>query len=325
VGKHKVLIPQPIAREGVQVLEDSGYTPVILRSHDRPSILAHAADCSAILVRTAVIDRQIIEKASALKVIARHGVGLDNIDLRAASERGIYVCNTPHANSNSVAEHTIGLMIAVAHQIVRADKALRQGKFHVRNQYIGTELAGKQLGLIGFGNIGRKVAEKAALGLGMKAVVYDPYLKGSAPFPYVQLQASLEELLATSDFVSLHLPYSERLHHFINAEAFGKMKKGAIFVNAARGGLVDEQALCRALRSGHLAGAGLDCFEQEPPPDDHPFWQLERVVVTPHMAAHSQEAIVAMAVEAAQEIVRVLEGAQPKFWANRERSDAFFI
>lgn len=319
--KHKVLIPQAIAREGVQVLENHGLEPVILAQHDRQTILDSVAACSAILVRTATIDREVIEKAPSLRVIARHGVGIDNIDVQAASERGIYVCNTPHANSNSVAEHTIGLMLALAHQIVRADKALRQGHFHVRNEYIGCELAGKQLGLIGFGNIGRRVAEKAALGLGMNVAVFDPYLKDTAGLSHIRREESLETLLAESDFLSLHLPYTDTLHHFIDAAAIEKMKPGAILINAARGGLIDEEALYTALRSGHLAAAGLDCFEQEPPAADHPLWSLDNVVVTPHMAAHSREGLVAMAAGAAQEIVRVLAGEPPHSWANRPRKE----
>ena len=314
--RHKVIIPQSIAEEGLEVLKKAGCETVVFQNADREMLMAEVSDCAAILVRTTVIDRELIVRGRNLKVIARHGVGLDNVDIAAATEHGVKVCNAPLSNINSVAEHVVGMMIALSHQIVRADKALRQGKFEVRNTYIGTELKGKTVGIIGFGNIGRLVAKKCAFGLEMKVVVYDPYVRDMREWTYVRKAETLDELLEESDYVSLHMPYVPEMHHFINAETFRKMKKTAFFINAARGGLVDEGALYDALVSGAIAGAGLDCFEQEPAPRSHPLWQLENVVVTPHMAAHTKESMIAMAVHAAEEIVRVLSGQEPKWCVN---------
>ena len=310
MSSFKVLIPQAIDHRGIEVLEQGDCEVILPDAYDEATLKKVIGNCDAVLVRTAKISKELIENATKLKIIARHGVGLDNVDIQAASERNIYVCNAPSANINSVAEHVVGLMLGISHQIVRADKALRRDEFHVRNTYIGTEVRGKTLGLIGLGNIGRLVAEKCALGLGMKVIAFDPYIKESGK-EYIELVESIDELMAESDFVSLHVPYSPKLHHFISKELLEKMKPSAFFINAARGGLVDEKALYHLLSTKKIAGAGLDCFEEEPTPANHPFWSLENVIVTPHMAAHSQEAMIAMAVDPANEILRVKNNQKP--------------
>ncbi|GAB7386679.1 hypothetical protein BSNK01_05150 [Bacillaceae bacterium] len=314
----RVLIPQMIAKQGIERLKAAGCKVVMPEQFEQKSLLRLAADCDAILVRTAVISRELIENAPNLKVIARHGIGVDNIDLQAAAERGVYVCNVPYANVNSVAEHVVGMMISLAHQILRADKALRQGKFDVRHTYIGTELKGKTLGLIGFGNIGKSVARKCALGLEMRIMAYDPYVQISKDMDYVRMVDSIDDILAEADFISLHLPYTPEMHHLFDKESFAKMKRNCIFINCARGGLVDEDALYEALKTGEIAGAGLDVFEQEPTPKHHPLWDLDNVIVTPHMAAHTEDSLVAMAVGAADEILRVLNGQEPISWVNKK-------
>lgn len=315
--RFKVLVLQAIHEKGLSVLENGNCKVVVPNLLDQRTLEGLAQDADAILVRTAPIDRELIACAPKLKVIARHGAGVDNIDVQAAAQRGVYVCNTPHANSNSVAEHTVGLMIGLSHQMLKSDQALRQGQFQVRNQYIGTELQGKTLGIIGLGNIGRRVALKSALGMEMNVIAYDPFMKGDSGLDYVQLTDSLEVLLSEADFVSLHIPYMPELHHFIGRDAMSKMKPGAFLINCARGGLVDEQALYEVLKEGRLAGAGLDVFEQEPPPAKHPLWELDNVIVTPHMSAHTDDAMVAMAAGAAEEIVRVLQGDQPVYCVNK--------
>lgn len=315
--RFKVLVLQAIHEKGLSVLQDGNCNYIVPDCLDRPTLEILARDADAILVRTAPIDRELIACAPQLKVIARHGAGVDNIDVQAAAERGVVVCNTPYANSNSVAEHTVGLMIGLSHQMLKSDHALRQGRFQVRNQYIGTELQGKTLGIIGLGNIGRRVARKSALGMEMNVIAYDPFMKGESGLDYVQLVDSLDTLLSEADFVSLHIPYVPELHHFIDRAALSKMKRGAFLINCARGGLVDEEALVEALKDGRVAGAGLDVFEQEPPPDAHPLWELDNVIVTPHMSAHTEDAMIAMAAGAAEEIVRVLQGKRPLSCVNK--------
>ncbi|MGG1598184.1 hydroxyacid dehydrogenase [Paenibacillus naphthalenovorans] len=316
--RYKVMVAQPIAKEGLERLEQAGLEVIYPEQPVDDRLLEVPEDCDAILIRTAQIGRQVIEQCPQLKVIARHGIGVDNIDMAAASEKGIFVTNVPRSNTNSVAEHVVGMMIALAHHIVKADKVLRKGRFEVRNLFIGSELAGKTLGLIGYGNIGRLVVNKCTSGLGMNAIVYDPYVK-EVHLDGVRLVDSIETILTESDFVSLHLPYLPEMHHFINAEALKKMKNSAYLINCARGGLVDEEALYHAIQSGDIAGAGLDVFEDEPAPKQHLLWELEQVIVTPHMAAHTKDALIRMAVGAADEIIAVLNGKEPAHCVNRHQ------
>lgn len=313
----KVLIPQPIAKEGMELLRSNGCEIIIPDPSSPKSLIDLSKDCDAILVRTAKVTRELIESANKLKIIARHGVGLDNVDIEAASENDIFVSNTPAANINSVAEHVLGMMLSISRQIVKADNAIRKGEFEVRNIYIGTELKGKTIGLIGLGNIGKLVAEKCALGFGMKVLAYDPYIK-SLDQDYIRLTETIEEIMSESDFVSLHVPYNKRLHHLISEDLLLKMKPEAYIVNAARGGLIDEKALYSILADKKIAGAALDCFEEEPTPLKHPFWQLDNVVVTPHMAAHTKESMVRMAVDPAKEIIRVKNNLEPLICVNRK-------
>ncbi|PZE21413.1 hydroxyacid dehydrogenase [Paenibacillus xerothermodurans] len=312
----KVMVPQKIAQEGIERLEQAGLEVVYSSKPVTDVVTEVPEDCDAILIRTAKLGRQVIEQCPNLRVIARHGIGVDNIDIDAATEKGIYVTNVPRSNVNSVAEHAVGMMISLAHHIVKADKELRKGRFEVRNLFIGTELSGKTLGLIGCGNIGRLVAKKCAAGLDMNVIVYDPYVK-EIGMAGVSLVDSIDEILTESDFISLHVPYLPEMHHFINADAFKKMKNSAYLINCARGGLVDEDALYHAIKNGEIAGAGFDVFAAEPAPSEHALWELEQVIVTPHMAAHSAEAMIRMAVGAADEIIAVLNGQEPMHCVNK--------
>jgi D-3-phosphoglycerate dehydrogenase len=314
----KVLVMQNIHADGLSVLRNGNCDYVIPeRLDDRAALTELVGDADAILVRTAVIDRALIESATNLKVIARHGAGVDNIDATAAAERGIYVCNTPYANSNSVAEHAVGMMIAISHQMFKGDIALRQGDFEARNRYIGTELLGKTLGIIGLGNIGRRVARKCALGMEMNVIAYDPFITGDSGVDYVRMVDSVDKLVSEADFLSLHIPYVPDMHHVIDKAALAKMKKSSFLINCARGGLVDEDALYEALKAGKIAGAAIDVFEQEPPSPQHPLWELDNIIVTPHMSAHTDDAMISMAVGAAEEIVRVLRSEQPVSCTNK--------
>ncbi|EDL65577.1 hydroxyacid dehydrogenase [Bacillus sp. SG-1] len=314
----KVLIPQPIAKEGIDLLEKEGAEVIIPPDYNEETLISHVSDVDAILIRTAKLSRVVIEKASKLKVIARHGIGVDNIDLEAASDRGILVTNAPFANVNAVAEHVLTLILSGSRQLIQVDSALRNGDFEVRNRKFGIELKGKTLGVVGFGNIGQLVAEKCHYGLGMDVLVYDPYVREENVSSYVQLNQSLSEVLASSDIVTIHVPYLPSTHHLINEEALQQMKKDAILVNAARGGIIDEIALEKALGSGEIRGACLDCFETEPPAVDHSLWNLENVIVTPHLAAHTEEAMIEMAVTPAKDIIAIMKGEKPLYPVNEK-------
>lgn len=250
------------------------------------------------------ITAEVIEAAPpSLKVISRYGAGYDRVDLEAANKKGIAVTNTPGANAQAVAELAFGLMLAVARKIPALDRAVRDGKWIRSN---GVELYGKTLGIVGFGAIGKLVARQAK-GFSMHVLVYDPYVDDQVLAEYGLRRAAWEELLAQSDFISLHLPLNEQTKHLINADAISRMKTTAILINTSRGGLIDEQAAYEALAAGRLGGLGLDAFEAEPP-GDSPLFKLDQVVVTPHTGAHTEEAIANTAMMAVRNLLDVLEG-----------------
>lgn len=313
--KSKIIIlldnHEEIAKEAIAYLNDKGYD--VLFAEDKQKIINYATynSSEALFVRGAKIDRTLIKNMPKLKVIARGGVGTDNIDIETATEHGIYVCNVPDGNYTSVAEHVVAMILSLSHQIVNGDRALREGDFAARHEYIGAEVKGKTIGVIGFGKIGQLVAEKCVCGLNMRVLAYDPYVTEITQ-ENVDLIDNMELLIEKSDFVTLHLPYTSSLHHIINREVFKKMKKTAYLINCARGGLIDELALAEAIKNKEIAGAGIDVFEIEPPRKKHVLWDLENIIVTPHMGASTRDSLVRMAEGAAKEIVRVLEGKRPK-------------
>jgi len=312
-----VLIAQPIAGEGVAMLTSQGFDVRQLASCDHDALKAAVPDADALLVRNATVDREIIEAGSRLRVISRHGAGLDTIDLAAASEKGIRVTYTPVANSVSVAEHVIGMVIALAKNMTRADRAVRNGYFDFRHEFYGVELEGTTLGIVGLGIVGRTLAWKASLGLGMRVIAHDPFVTTPPSDLPVEMTPHLQALLRESDFVSLNVALNEQTKGLIGREELSLMKPGSYIINCARAEVVDEQALVEALRSGHLAGAGVDVFLADPPPKDDPLFGLENVIVTPHMAAHTHAAMRRMAVHAAQGVVEVLSG-EPVTWPANE-------
>jgi D-3-phosphoglycerate dehydrogenase len=249
---------------------------------------------------------KVMENSPQLKVISMHGVGVDHIDLEAAARLGITVANCPGANDQAVADLAIGLMIAVARQIPFAARSLRSGEW---GRYSGSELWKKNLGLIGFGRIGRGVA-KRALGFDMDVLVYDPYIQeGQVDIPGVKL-SPLEEVVKSADFLSLHAALTEETRAMIGETWLRAMKPSAYLINTARGGLIDESALYKALMEKQIAGAALDVFVEEPPLGS-PLLNLDNLVLTPHIGAHTQEAIERMGVMAAQNVVLTLQGGQP--------------
>jgi len=263
-------------------------------------------DYDAIVIRSATrLTRDLIERAERLKVIGRAGVGVDNVDVDAATRRGIVVANAPESTVVSAAEQTIGLLVALARNIPQAHAALKQGRWE-RSRWSGVELAGKTLGVIGFGRIGQQVARRA-LGLGMNVVAYDPFV-GQERFRDlgVEQAETVDDLLGASDFVTLHSPLTDETRCLIDRDAIGRMRPGARLVNAARGALVDEEALVEAIHSGRLAGAALDVFSAEP--YSGPLLELDQVVVTPHLAASTDEAQDRAGVIVAEQVAAALDG-----------------
>ena len=303
----KVLVAAPLHEKAIEVLEKAGFEVVYEEYPDEERLIELVKDVEAIVVRSKPkVTRRVIEAAPKLRVIGRAGVGLDNIDLEAAKERGIKVVNSPGASSRSVAELVFGLLLAVARKIAFADRKMREGVW-AKKQCMGIELEGKTMGVIGFGRIGYNVA-KIANAFGMRVLLYDPYPNEERAREVGGTFASLEDLLKESDVVTLHVPLVDATYHLIDEERLKLMKPTAILINAARGAVVDNNALVKALQEGWIAGAGLDVFEEEPLPKDHPLTRLDNVVLTPHIGASTEEAQMRAGVQVAEQIVEILKG-----------------
>ena len=301
--KPRVLVREPIAEAGLALLRERFDVDVDADS----DLAARIGDYEAIVIRSATkLDASLIERAQRLKVIGRAGVGVDNVDVEAATRRGIVVANAPESTVISAAEHTIGLLLALSRHIPQAHAALKAGRWE-RSRYGGIELAGKTLGVLGFGRIGQQVARRA-LGLEMRVVAHDPFVARERFRELgVERLETRDEVLAAADFLTLHLPLTSETSGSMDAEAFGKLREGARIVNAARGELVDEAALLDALHAGRLAAAGLDVFGSEPYAG--PLLELDNVVVTPHLAASTEEAQDRAGVIVAEQVAAALEGA----------------
>ena len=273
---------------------------------DRTSLLAALPEADAVLIRSATrMDREAVAAAPRLRVIARAGVGLDNVDVDAATEAGVLVANAPNANTVSAAELTVGLLLAVARHIPQADASLKGGAW-TRSRWTGVELAGKTLGVVGLGRIGTMVAQRL-LAFGMEVVAYDPYVTEERAAELGVRLCGIDDLVARADFLTVHLPRTAETVGLIGAEALRRARPELRIVNAARGGIVDEQALYAALVEGRIAGAGLDVFEREPCTDS-PLFRLPNVVVTPHLGASSAEAQEKAGVTAAGSVLLALAG-----------------
>jgi len=317
----KVLLSQEIHNDAIRFLKDKGFVVEITPSPEDEVVRKYTGDADAIIVRTATkLSRDTIFSAKKLKVIARTGAGVDNIDVRAASERNIPVCNTPEANIGSVAEHTMAVILALSKYMIKLDSAVRENNFAIRNSYLPVDLQGKILGLVGFGRIGRKVAEKCHNCFSMKIVYFDPYISSEISVGFHCDRAeNLEEVVVISDFVSIHIPYNEKNHHLINKEILEKMKSSAFLINTSRGGVVDEPALAEFLLKGKIAGAAVDVFENEPPGPDNPLLKLDNIILSPHSAALTKESSKRMAMHAAEGVVDVLEGRKPRWVYNYDK------
>ncbi len=302
----KVLISDNLHQAGVDILKAQPNIEVLVKTGMKPDELMETIkDVDALVIRSATkVTAEVIAAAPRLKVVGRAGTGLDNVDIPAASKRGIVVMNTPGGNTITTGEHALSLMMALARNIPQAAASMREGKWE-KKKFQGTELFNKTLGIIGMGRIGTVVAERA-LGLKMRVLSYDPFItKEVAANLGVEL-VSLDELLARADFITLHTPKTKDTAKLINREAFRKMKPGVRLINCARGGLVEEEALLEALKEGKVAGAALDVYESEPPAADWPLRQVPNVICTPHLGASTEEAQANVAVAVCEQIVELL-------------------
>ncbi|AKC39724.1 phosphoglycerate dehydrogenase [Mycolicibacterium phlei] len=282
-----VLIADKLAQSTVEALGD-GVEVRWVDGPDRPALLAAVPDADALLVRSATtVDAEVLAAGTKLKIVARAGVGLDNVDVKAATARGVLVVNAPTSNIHSAAEHAVTLLLSAARQIPAADASLKAHTWK-RSSFNGTEIFGKTVGVVGLGRIGQLFAQRLAA-FGTHIVAYDPYVSAARAAQLGIELLTLDELLGRADFISVHLPKTPETAGLIGKEALAKTKPGVIIVNAARGGLIDEAALADAIRSGHVRGAGLDVFSTEPCTDS-PLFELDQVVVTPHLGASTSEA-----------------------------------
>ncbi len=312
---YRVLIPQAVAQEGVDFLTQRGYEIKNGTGAAEADLVRDVVDCDAILLRTAPCTKAVLEAGSKLKIVARHGAGYNNVDLKVAEELGIYVTNAPDSTTNTVAEFVIGAMIAAARNIFLLSDALKKDNFFFKNDHKGIDLAGKTLAIIGFGRIGRSVAQKAHFGLGMNIIAYDPHPNPKATPEYVTM-VDWDRAFSEGDVVTLHMPLTADNAGCIGSREFDMMKSDALFINCARGEVVDEPALIAALESGSIRGAFTDVFNQEPPAQDNPLLHLPNASVTPHMASNTEDCMTLMAVQAAEQIHKVLSGQKPDWPVN---------
>ena len=306
----KVLISDKLSEKAIKVFTDKGisvdFKPNI--GKDKQALLDIISKYDGIAIRSSTkVTEKIIKYAHKLKVVGRAGIGVDNIDLSAATKKGIIVMNTPFGNSITTAEHAISMMMSAARQIPAASSSTHSGKWE-KSKFMGIELTAKTLGVIGAGNIGTIVCDRA-LGLKMKVIAYDPYLSDDRATKLGIAKVSLNELLSQSDFITLHVPLTEKTRNIIDSKAIKKLKSGAIVINCARGGLVDEQALADAVLKNKIAGAAFDVFEKEPATDS-PLFNIPNVVVTPHLGAATSEAQENVAIQIAEQMSEfLLKGA----------------
>jgi len=312
-GVHKILVSDPLAEEGLSILREHGRVDVRTElSEDQ--LVAIIKDYDALVVRSGTqVTARIIDAGKRLKIIGRAGTGVDNIDVEAATRRGIPVVNAPEGNTLAATEHTLAMMLALARNIPQATASLKQKQWK-RSKFMGVELNEKTLGIVGFGRIGREIAKRANA-MQMRCVAYDPFISAERAQQLGVELLPLDEVIRQSDVITVHTPLTKETTHLINADKIAIMKDGVRIINCARGGIIDEKALYEGLKSGKVAGAALDVFEDEPPLKS-PLLDLENVVVTPHLGASTVEAQQNVATTVAKEIVSVLHGGQAKYAVN---------
>ena len=315
--KLRALLYEPIHPDATELLS----TVAELRYTDdweEDTIVEAVRDVDGIIIRAhGAVNARVMDAAPRLTVVSRHGVGFDNVDIAAATERGIYAANTPGVNADSVAEHAVGMMITLSKHLLSADRAMRRGGWEARSEFIGRELSGKTLGVVGFGHIGQRLAGICRNGFGMEILYYDVQAYPKLERDLAARKLELRELLRQADYVSVHVPLMPQTRGLIGPAEFAVLKSSAYFLNLSRGPVVDEEALIECLRQGNIRGAGIDVFVEEPTPADNPLLSLDNVVVTPHLAGMSAEAMWRMAMTAARNLLSVWDGNPPLGWVNR--------
>ena len=306
MSEKRILICDKMEQKGIEALARAGFYVDYKPQITKEELLTIAAEYDALIVRSRTkVTRNVIEAGKRLKVIGRAGVGLDNIDLQAAKERGITVVNTPEVLTNAVAELAIGLMLTVARGIAEGHRHLKKGEW-IKSKLLGTELLGKTLGIVGFGRIGRRLAQLAHA-FGMKILVYDVIRPKEKALEEVEAKlVDIDHLLSNSDFISLHIPATLENYHFIDIEKLKKMKSQAFLINTARGSIIKEEDLVKALKNGLIKGAALDVYEKEPPTNTE-LLSLENVVLTPHIGSQTKEAQVNAALTIADKVISLLK------------------
>ena len=311
----KILLSKAIHPEAMKLL-DGKVDIAILPDSSAETVKEMISVADGVVLRTNIhITKELIDIAGNCKIISRTGVGVDNVDVENASQRGVMVCNTPGVNTISVAEQTIALILGIAKRLVVMDRAVRASNWKIRNSGLPSDIDGKTLGLVGAGRIGLEVARKCRLAFGMNVIAYDPYVKSAEG---VSMRANVDDVFKEADFVSVHVPYAEETHHFVDARRLALMKEDACIINTARGAIVDESALVQALKDNRIGGAALDVLEDEPPKAGNPLFECDNVLITPHSAALTRECEMKVAIEAAQAIIDFAEGREPKNIFNRK-------
>ncbi|WP_094226512.1 phosphoglycerate dehydrogenase [Methanolobus psychrotolerans] len=305
----KVLVSDPLSEQGLIILQQH-FTVDVLTGLSEEELVEKIPEYDALVIRSGTqVTRKVIEAADRMKIIGRAGVGIDNVDVEAATEKGIIVVNAPEGNMLSAAEHTIAMMMALARNVAQANESLKSKKWE-RNKFMGVEVNGKTLGVIGLGRIGAEVAKRAQ-GLNMDILAYDPFVSEERAKEMGVKMMSVQEIVRLADFITVHTPLTKETRNIIDAEEFALMKSNARIINCARGGIINEEALADALNSKKIAGAAIDVFVNEPP-FESPLLECKNLIATPHLGASTEEAQINVAVSVAEEVVSVLKGGTAK-------------
>ncbi len=315
------MLPQPIEKEAIALLEAEKLETVLAPDKKTETVASLLKGVQAVILRTGIIfSKELMNEADDLWIISRTGAGVDNVDLPAATEMGILVTCVPGANTPSVVEHALALILALAKYLPLMDREVRQDHFDIRFKNLPRDLRGKTLGVIGFGRIGSELARICHLAFDMNILAHDPYLPPAAMANFEAWVhfCDMEKLFRTADIISVHIPLSPSTKRLIGAREFGWMKPDAFLINTSRGGVLDEEALIQCLKAKKIAGAGLDVFAQEPLEKNSPLKELDNVLLTPHTAALTRECVIRLATEAAKAVINLLHGKKPQGIVNPE-------